>query len=137
MTTDPADPAFDLGPKFGFQALLGYRKTIQQYDYARLEVDMRAELTNLLGLPHGGVHATLLDAALGGAGCYNGPGKAIRKAVTLNLNVSYLAQPRGTRLIAEGRRIGGGRKIFFAEGSVRDETGLELARATGTFRYVD
>lgn len=137
MTTDPADPASDLGPSFGFQTLLGYRKIVQQADYTRLELEMRAELTNLIGLPHGGVHATLLDAALGGSGCYNGPGKDIRKAVTLNLNVSYLAQPRGTLLIAEGRRIGGGRKIYFAEGSVHDETGLELARATGTFRFVD
>lgn len=136
MTTDPADRR-SLGPYYGFQTLVDFHKTAHEPDFARIELDLRDALTNLVGLPHGGVHATLLDTALGSSACYTGPGQPPRKAVTLNLNVSYLAQPRGRRLIAEGRRIGGGRKIYFAEGNVRDETGLELARATGTFRFVD
>jgi len=134
MTTDPA---LDLGPHYGFQTLLGYRKTAHETDFARLELELRPELGNLIGIPHGGVHATLLDAALGSSGCFAAPGQPVRKAVTLNLNISYLATPRGTRLIAEGRRVGGGKRIYFSEGVLCDDTGLVLARATGTFRFVD
>ena len=138
MTTERTfDPAFDLGPHYGFQTLLAYRKTVHEPDFARIEMALRPELHNPNGLPHGGVHASLLDVALGSSACFAGPGLPLRKAVTLNLNVSYLATPRGTRLIAEGRRVGGGKRIYFAEGQVCDDTGLVLARATGTFRFVD
>jgi uncharacterized protein (TIGR00369 family) len=134
MTTETP---IDLGPNYGFQTLLGFRKTAHEPDFARLELDLRPELGNLMGIPHGGVHAAMLDAALGSAACFTGPGQPPRMAVTLNLNVSYMATPRGTRLIAEGRRVGGGKRIYFSEGVIRDDTGLVLARATGTFRFVD
>lgn len=133
MTENPPD----LGPHYGFQSLLGFRKTVHEPDFARIELDLRPELANLMGIPHGGVHATLLDAALGSSACFTTPGGPLRKAVTLNLNVSYLAVPQGRRLIAEGRRVGGGRKVYFSEGTLCDETGLVLARATGTFRFID
>ncbi len=107
----------------------------------RLELDMRPELENPLGIPHGGVHAAMLDSAMGWAGTWTVDGSPVRKSVTLNLNVSYLATPaptdNGIRLIAEGRKVGGGRKVFFSEGELRDGTGRVLARATGTFRYLD
>ena len=136
--TDPlAKAVVDLGPAYPFQRLLGFRKVHHEPDAARFELDLRAELTNLVGLPHGGVHAALLDTALGSAGCFNGAGQPVRKAVTLNLNISFVAAPVGTMLIAEGRRIGGGRTIYFCEGEVRDETGRLVARASGTFRYLD
>jgi len=138
MTTDHTKTTLtDLGPNYGFQMLLGFRKTVHEPDFARLELDLRPELENLIGIPHGGVHATLLDAALGSSACFSGPGQPLRKAVTLNLNVSYLAAPRGSRLIAEGRRVGGGKRIYFSEGVLSDDTGLVLARATGTFRFID
>ena len=57
------------------------------------------------------------------------------KAMTLNLNVSYLSRPKGDLLIAEGRRVGGGKSTFFGEGVIMDETGEKIATASGTFRY--
>ena len=38
-------------------------------------------------------------------------------------------------MIGEGRVTGGGRKTFFAEGTVRDELGTLIAKGTGVFRY--
>ncbi len=136
-TTPPADPGDALSPHNPFQWLIGFRKLSMTDGHARFALDLRNDLMNAANIPHGGVHALLLDNAMGAAGCFAGEGKPPRRAVTLNLNVSYLAVPDGTRLIAEGQRVGGGRKIYFAEGSVRDDTGKELARATGTFRYID
>lgn len=122
---------------YPFQDLLGFRKTEFRQDFARFELDLEPRHTNRAGLPHGGVYAALLDAALGSSGCYIGKDDDFRPGVTLNLNISYLAAARGTRIIAEGRRIGGGRSIFFSEGQIIDETGTVLATASGTFKYTD
>ncbi len=140
MTRPPASqPAAE--PDSPFQRYIGYSRTDQRDGFMRLELEMRPELENPLGIPHGGLHAAMLDSAMGWAGTWTYDGSPVRKSVTLNLNVSYLATPapadNGIRLIAEGRKVGGGRKIFFAEGELRDGTGRVLARATGTFRYLD
>ena len=132
------DPSLPDSP---FQRHVGFTRTAQGEGFTRLELDMRPELENPLGIPHGGVHASMLDSAMGWAGVWTGDDTPARKSVTLNLNVSYLAIPddtaQGTRLIAEGRKLGGGRKVFFSEGELRDQTGRLLARSSGTFRYLD
>lgn len=124
------------GAAYPFQAHLGFRKTAFADGLCRFELDLGPHLSNRVGLPHGGVHAALLDSALGGSGCWMGNDTDIRPAVTLNLSISFLAPPRGARLLAEGRRIGGGRRIYFAEGEVTDDLGTLVAKATGTFRLV-
>ncbi|WP_101067192.1 PaaI family thioesterase [Roseovarius salinarum] len=128
---DPRDGE-DIYP---LQAHLGFELTDWAPDFARVELPLRPVLMNRQGLPHGGVHATLLDSAMGYAGCYTGDPDRRQMALTLSLTVNYLGQAGGTRLIAEGRRTGGGRKTYFAEGSVRDDDGALVATATGVFRY--
>lgn len=120
----------------GFVSLLGARKTGFSDGYARFEMDLGPQHMNPMGIPHGGVYATILDTTLGSSGCWEGNPDTFRPSITLNLNVSYLAQPRGTHLICEAHRVGGGKSIYFSEGEIRDETGIVLARATGTFKVV-
>ena len=123
-------------PAYPFQELLGFRKTGYAEDYARFELAISPRFGNRVGIPHGGVYAALLDCALGGAGCWMGNDDDIRPAVTLNLSINFVSAPKGERLIAEGRRIGGGKKVYYSEGALRDETGHLLCSATGVFRYV-
>ncbi|MCB1396824.1 MAG: PaaI family thioesterase [Rhodobacter sp.] len=120
----------------GFTQLIGMRRTGFAQDYARFELDITPDHLNPMGIPHGGVYATLLDTALGSSGCYEGNPDTYRPSVTLNLNVSYLARSRGMHLICEARCVGGGKSVYFSEGEVRDETGTVLARATGTFKVI-
>lgn len=120
----------------GFMGFLGARKTGYSDGFARFELDVEPQHCNPIGLPHGGVYASILDTTLGSSGCWNGDPETFRPSVTLNLNVSYLAQPKGTHLICEARRVGGGKSIYFSEGEIRDETGIVLARATGTFKFI-
>ncbi|MCL4675682.1 MAG: PaaI family thioesterase [Pararhodobacter sp.] len=120
----------------GFMAHIGARKTGYSQDYARFEIDIGPEHCNPFGIPHGGVYASILDTTMGSSGCWEGDPESFRPSVTLNLNVSFLAQPKGTHLICEARRVGGGKSIYFSEGEIRDDTGLVLARATGTFKVV-
>lgn len=130
------DAAARFKPAYPFQELVGFRKTEFGDGFSRFELQLAESHMNRGGIPHGGVYAAMLDSALGSAGCYIGKDNDFRAAVTLNLNISFVAPPRGTTLVAEGRAIGGGRSVYFAEGEIRDNEGTLVARASGTFKYV-
>lgn len=118
-----------------FQELLGFRMVDWTPERVVIEMPMRIELSNRYGIPHGGVHASLLDTCMGFSGCFTGDPERKRRAMTLQLNVQYLSRPRGEVLIGLGRKTGGGKSTFFAEGEITDETGELIARGSGTFRY--
>ncbi|HMB13476.1 MAG TPA: PaaI family thioesterase [Roseovarius sp.] len=132
--SDKIDPALLEAPS-ALQTHLGYRLTEWRADFARVELPLTPVLMNRQGLPHGGMHATLLDTAMGFAGCYTGDPDRAQMALTLSLTVNYLGQARGEVLIAEAWRTGGGKSTYFAEGEVRDETGALIATGSGVFRY--
>jgi uncharacterized protein (TIGR00369 family) len=90
---------------------------------------------NRQGIVHGGIHATLLDTAMGYSGCFTGDPARRVLALTLSLTVNYLSTVKGMRLVAEARRTGGGRATFFASGTLTDDEGGEIAAASGVFRY--
>lgn len=122
-------------PPYPYQRLIGFRIVAWSEGFCRLELPLRDDHGNRYGLPHGGVHASLADTAMGFAGSWAQPGAAPVMAMTLALNVQYLSRPEGMLLVAEGRQTGGGRRTFFAECDVRDAGGALVAAATGTFRY--
>ncbi len=113
------DPALVERP-YPFQNLVGFRILEWSEDFARFELPMGEHLGNRYGIPHGGVYATLLDTVMGFAGCFTGSAEDRRLAMTLSLNVNYLAVPQGDRL---------------AEAVVLDDRGGKVATGTGVFRY--
>ena len=120
---------------YPYQDLIGFRLTAWSEGHARIELDLAEAHTNRHGIPHGGVHAGLLDTALGFCGCWcPWPGR-VRRAMTLSLTVNYVGQPHGRRLIAEARQTGGGRKSYFGAGELTDETGALIATATAVMRW--
>lgn len=133
MTRD-ADPR-DGEPPYPLQELLGMELTGWWAGGARVEMPLWQGVMNRQGLPHGGIHATLLDSAMGYAGCHTGDPARRQMALTLSLTINFVGQARGTRLIAEGRKTGGGRKTYFADGTLHDDDGTLVATATGVFRY--
>lgn len=122
-------------PAYEYQSLLGFEMVEWTEDLVRIQVKMKPKLTNRYGLPHGGVHASLLDTVMGYSGCFTGDPVNKKFAMTLSMTVNYLSRPKGNLLIAEGVKIGGGRKVFFAEGKVIDDTGELIATGSGSFRY--
>ncbi|WP_294619654.1 PaaI family thioesterase [uncultured Roseovarius sp.] len=114
---------------------LGIEMTDWQKGFARVEVPIAPHVANRQGIPHGGLHATLMDTAMGFAGCFTGDPDKRQMALTLSMTVNYLGQAQGTRLIAEGHVTGGGRKTYFAKADVSDDLGNLIATATGVFRY--
>ncbi|MEM6438896.1 MAG: PaaI family thioesterase [Pseudomonadota bacterium] len=122
-------------PPYPLQRLLGHAVTAWSEGFARVEMPLREMHGNRHGIPHGGVHATLLDTACGYAGAWTGDPDRPRHCMTLTLTVNYVGRATGERLIAEARVVGGGRRSFFAEAELRDEHGVLVATATSALRY--
>lgn len=122
-------------PDYPMQAHIGFKMVDWGPDRARFELPIAPYLGNRFSIVHGGVHAMLLDSAMGFAGCYTGDKASPLQCMTLSLNTNFLSQTKGELLIAEGVRTGGGRKTFFAEGKITDNMGELIATATGVFRY--
>lgn len=134
MSEQPLDPAL-IEEAYPLQAHIGFKMVDWRDGYSRFELPIAPFLGNRFGIVHGGVYAMLLDTVMGFCGSFTGDPVNTQKAMTLSLNTNYLSQAKGTLLIGEGRKTGGGRKTFFAEGKVTDETGELIATATGVFRY--
>ena len=130
----PIDPALRELP-YPFQRHLGVEMLGWEAGRARLRLPLAPFLMNRHGIVHGGVIASLLDTAMGYSGCFTGDPERARMCLTLSMTINYIGQAGGTELVAEARRSGGGRRIFYAEGEVRDDTGALLANASGVFRY--
>jgi uncharacterized protein (TIGR00369 family) len=91
----------------------------------KLRVPVHDDLRNAAGAPvHGGVLATLVDAAIGGAlGTYGAAAAGGTDQATLDLNVSFVGAARGDAIFAEGRILRRGRSIAFGETRVTDAAG--------------
>ena len=86
---------------------------------------------NIQGLAHGGVIATLADAAMGlSLRSALEPG---RRHVTIEMSVHYLRPVVRGQINAQGTAVRIGREIAYAEADVRDKGGRTLARASGTY----
>ena len=106
--------------------------------WVRLRVPMRDELRNAPGAAvHGGVLATLVDAAVGGAlGTYGTAAAGGVDQATLDLNVTFVAAARGDTLLAEGRILRRGRSIAFGETRVTDTAGTLVALGRATYMLI-
>jgi uncharacterized protein (TIGR00369 family) len=96
-----------------------------------LELDLDEHHRNVQGFAHGGVLATLADAAMGlSLRSALEPG---RRHVTIELGVHYLRPVTSGTVTATGRAIRVGREIAYAEAVVADAAGGDVARASGTY----
>jgi len=119
----------------GLQLLLGYRLVAWERDRAVLDMPVTEAHLNRAGLLHGGVLTTLLDSASGYAGCWCPVPGRIRRTLTLTLTTNYIGQVSEGVVRVEGRKVGGGRRVFFTTAEAFDGGGKLVATATGTFRY--
>jgi len=93
---------------------------------------VRPRHLNINGVVHGGVYATVLDTAMGGAVVSmlsDGESTA-----TTSLYVEFLRSARlGKELVARGEVLRRGRHLAFVEGKLGDGEGKPLAQAHGTW----
>ena len=99
-----------------------------------LQLELEDHHFNLYGIPHGGVHATLLDIAMGTAASF--PDKTGREvdSVTLNLSVDYIAPPKSKILIAKGKVTKKGKSIAYCTAEIVDEDETLIASGRSIFK---
>ena len=120
----------------GFNMLNGLKIVEWTDGSASLRVDLATDHLNPLGLVHGGLYAAMLDVALAMTGSFRPAPDDLLPGLTLSLTLQYLAPLKleDGFAMAEARRTGGGRSIFFAEGTVLASDGRSIATATGVFK---
>ena len=108
--------------------------------WVRLRLPVRNELCNAAGAPlHGGVLASLVDMAVGGALATMGAAAAggVDQA-TLDVNVSFMGAARaGDDVVAEGRILKRGRSIAFGEATITDGGGRLLGAGHATYMILN
>jgi uncharacterized protein (TIGR00369 family) len=109
----------------------GMRVTASKRGSVTVSLDLGEQHANLQGFAHGGVLATLADAAMGLS--VRSAMERGRRHVTIELGVHYLRPVRTGTVTATGRAVRVGREVAYAEASITDERGSELARASGTY----
>lgn len=117
-----------------FLADLGLRFVSLDETGAAFELSLSKRHLNAENRLHGGVIASMLDAACGLPVRVIADDADLVRAVTLTLSVNYIAAPKGPLVRASGRITGGGRRVLFAEGELRDHDGSLVATGTGSFK---
>jgi uncharacterized protein (TIGR00369 family) len=102
---------------------------------SHLELEIQRKHLQPYGLVHGGVCASIIDAAAFWA-VYAGFEEVVG-LTTVEIKVNYLAPISEGRLIAEGRCIKAGRTICLADASVHDEKGRLVAHGTSTLMVLE
>jgi uncharacterized protein (TIGR00369 family) len=101
---------------------------------ATVTLDIEDFMRNRFGAVHGGLIATLIDAAGGYSGNFcPHPGRR-RVSSTISMTTSFLAPSRGGRITARAKVRGGGRTIYVSTVEITDEDGTLLAIGEASFR---
>ena len=120
----------------GFRAHVGYRTTVWRENYAEVELDIAEAHLNMQKRVHGGVQATLLDAAMGRAVAWCSVPGNVRRAVTVSLTAHFLSTARqGETVTARARVLSIDGRIATLEAEVIGPEGRLMATGHGTFSY--
>lgn len=120
----------ELIPRMPFNRLLGFRVSRVYKDGLTLELELGEDHTNVLGTMHGGVTATLVDAAIGMAVIGHLGG---RPATTVELKVNYLRPHQAGAVRTRARLLKVGRTLAFGVAEVKDVHGHLIASGSATY----
>jgi uncharacterized protein (TIGR00369 family) len=99
--------------------------------FSVLEIDLATKHLQPFGFVHGGVFASIIDAAAFWAIFYEIEDQNMG-VTTVDLKLNYLAPAASGKLIAKGRQIKLGKTLGYAEAEVTDVNGKILAHGTST-----
>lgn len=115
--------------------LLSMRLEDLEYGRSVLQIDAQEKHLQPYGIIHGGVCASILDAAVYWA-VYAGLERTVG-LTTIDIKVNYLAPVKSGRLTARGRCIKAGKTICLGDASIEDAKGSLIAHATSTLLVLE
>ncbi len=115
-----------------FYGLLGMELEELGEGRALFTLEVGERFFNAGGVVHGGVFASLADAALAAA-LATMVDHEKESIATVEMKINYMAPARGGKLAAEGRIIQRGRSVAVGECAVSDGEGRMMAKAMATF----
>lgn len=121
----------------GCQNTIGYVIDISpETGGAACFLDIAPGHLNRNGLLHGGIMTILLDVACGYAASLSFDRASIAPVLTVSLNMMYVAPVGAGRVTAIGTVTGGGRKICYANGELRDDQNQLIASSSCVFKRI-
>jgi uncharacterized protein (TIGR00369 family) len=129
--TEPPEDLRALVADTAFYRWSGIRVADAQPGAVTLELDLDDHHRNVQGFAHGGVLATIADAAMGLS--IRSALEAGRRHVTIEMGMHYLRPVTTGTITASGRAVRVGAEVAYAEATVTDAAGRDLARGSGTY----
>jgi uncharacterized protein (TIGR00369 family) len=114
-----------------FNKLIGVRVVRRHADGVTIECMTRDELRNSAGVLHGGVAATLADAAVGIALASRFEGR--RPCTTTDLKINYLTAVAQGKIVARSHLLKVGKKLCVGRVDLTDGHGKLVAVAIVTY----
>lgn len=118
-----------------FNKLLGIRVMRRHSDGVTIQCPMRDDLKNIAGVMHGGVAATLADAAVGIGLASHFGGR--RPVTTTDLKINYLRPIESGKIVARSHLLRVGRKLCVGRVDVFDQKRQLAAVAVVTYILLD
>lgn len=125
----------DFLPRVPFAMLLGIKLTRVHNDGVTIECTVRHDLTNSAGVAHGGVAATLADAAVGMALQRYFRGK--RPISTVEMKINYFLPASAGRMLARARLLRIGSTLCVGSVDLTDARRRQLGTALVTYMLLD
>lgn len=118
----------------GFQEITNYHLSKWREGYAEIVLTLDERHLNRSKITHGGVFATIMDAAMGYSCVYTGSPDLIKRVVTLSFTVNFMKSAKEGVVKAIATQTGGGKSIAFAKCELYTDDGELIASASGTFK---
>lgn len=136
MADDVSDFIVSISEKHPYYDHLGIEVKEAKDGKSRLEVEVKSELLQLFGTVHGGVFASLIDAAAGIA-IYSELFKKDKAAVTQEFKINYYKPMSSGKIIAEGEVEHLGKGTATSNVKILNQEGELVAKGTATFYVLD
>lgn len=117
-----------------FWDYLGAEVTEITDKHVNCTLDIQEHHLNMVGILHGGVHATLIDSAMGLLATLQKPGK---ETVTIQLSINYFAAVKEGKVNVTTELVHMTRSLVTTSGTVYDEAGKMLAKGQAVFKVID
>jgi len=132
---DSKKTALEFLTRHAFNHLLGFELVRVHRDGITIRCQVREELLNSAGSLHGGVTASLADAAVGSALYHRFGGT--RRFTTVELKVNYFRPVTEGRLVARSRLLRVGSTISVGRVDLADGSGRDVGVAIVTYMFLD